>query len=566
VKTLFYKDIKNKKNFIFFDRFIQRTFCCGKLYDYEISDNFNEREKCYNYLNQLYEIYIQEISDNLNQIHNDLNFTKKEWKILIGPWLNNFLSIAYNRYKKIELYFETNTNKINIVNFQNASFTPRDTLELSKFCNSKKWNTVFYSKIIKFLKNELVNNELNLDENINKINKFNFNIYIKNILKNFLFLFSRKNNFFILGTYLNLISELKLNIRLKQFMVFWPNSQIYKKHINEEVRKKIQFKKKKKKFENFLNYILSESIPTIYIENFNDLKKKIDSWKLSKCPKLIFTSNNYEFDELFKYFVSSRTLNGSKYIIGQHGNISSLENKFFEEKHGADNYIYWGRNGLEKENGFNFKFANEKIKKKTAEKLLVMSHSYGTNNKIYNRLDQNFQKKKNLITLLKNLSVDIQKTTELKLHSSYHSKPNHINNLKKKIPEIDIIDNEKIKIIKKFSQSKCIIHTYDSTGILESFLMNVPTLCTWENFTLNIRKEYHKLYEDLKNHSIFFDNPSDLSKFINLNWNNIEKWWLDKNVQKVKNRFLEKFSNPPSSNSISLLAKNLRDYNRLKSN
>ena len=72
--------------------------------------------------------------------------------------------------------------------------------------------------------------------------------------------------------------------------------------------------------------------------------------KLPQKPKFIYTTNNYEFDEHFKLYVALKKINKTKYIIGQHGNISWLENIYFKKHYCADHYLSWGKKWFWKKN------------------------------------------------------------------------------------------------------------------------------------------------------------------------------------------------------------------------
>ena len=58
----------------------------------------------YNYLNTLYEKLLVSFSIKLNSLNSE-NKSINFWRILIGPWLGNFLHIYFERWKNIEKAF-----------------------------------------------------------------------------------------------------------------------------------------------------------------------------------------------------------------------------------------------------------------------------------------------------------------------------------------------------------------------------------------------------------------------------------------------------------------------------
>ena len=49
----------------------------------------------------MYEKILKELSYELNKIHNK-NFSLRAWRIIIGPWLNRFITVIFDRKKIID--------------------------------------------------------------------------------------------------------------------------------------------------------------------------------------------------------------------------------------------------------------------------------------------------------------------------------------------------------------------------------------------------------------------------------------------------------------------------------
>ena len=101
-------------------------------------------------------------------------------------------------------------------------------------------------------------------------------------------------------------------------------------------------------------------------------------------------------------------------------------------------------------------------------------------------------------------------------------------------------------------------YTYDSTGVLENLALNVPTIFLnnkeyKEDLTINFKRKYELLYKN----EIMFLNKKKLIEHINLNWNEIDSWWMKNERQLAISEFNKNFNLKPSKNSINNLAKNL---------
>ena len=57
--------------------------------------------KNYFYLLTIYEYFLKIISLKLNKIHN-VNYSKKYWRIVIGYWLFEFISIVFDNWKRLK--------------------------------------------------------------------------------------------------------------------------------------------------------------------------------------------------------------------------------------------------------------------------------------------------------------------------------------------------------------------------------------------------------------------------------------------------------------------------------
>ena len=79
-------------------------------------------------------------------------------------------------------------------------------------------------------------------------------------------------------------------------------------------------KKSDDHMENILRLLLFELLPIYFLEGFEDLKKLQVNNLGQNHSKFIFTSNNFNTDEIFKIWTATKIQSGTKYYIGQHGN------------------------------------------------------------------------------------------------------------------------------------------------------------------------------------------------------------------------------------------------------
>ena len=105
---------------------------------------------------------------------------------------------------------------------------------------------------------------------------------------------------------------------------------------------------------------------------------------------------------------------------------------------------------------------------------------------------------------------------------------------------------------------KLYIETLNSTGYLETFNLNLPTILIFNKSYCRIRKKSLKYFKLLEEAKILFYNPKEAASFINKNYNNIDEWWNSKKVQFSVKKFANKFAR--SSNNPYIFLKKLKRY------
>ncbi len=113
--------------------------------------------------------------------------------------------------------------------------------------------------------------------------------------------------------------------------------------------------------------------------------------------------------------------------------------------------------------------------------------------------------------------------------------------IKKDFNDIRIsILNEKKHIDVELKKAKLILCTYPGTAISQALVTGIPTVIF---LSKKIYSNFHekKIIEILKKNKIFFDDAYKLSCHINSVWNNIDSWWLQKDVVRGRKFYLRSF-------------------------
>ena len=88
--------------------------------------------------------------------------------------------------------------------------------------------------------------------------------------------------------------------------------------------------------------------------------------------------------------------------------------------------------------------------------------------------------------------------------------------------------------------SRIVIIDFLSTSYLESLHMNIPTICFWDPESMSLKPEYSDFFDDLISAKIIHTNPVKAAKHLENVYNNPQTWWQSKEVQNLKDRWLER--------------------------
>ena len=324
--------------------------------DYEVLPyHWDDRLKLYKnylYLQEVYERYLEIVANRLNVLHGEAH-SLRYWRIIIGPWLNYFIGILFDRYSSLiqgsKAYRITNTW---IPKSPLLEWVPQDMVEFGKYSCSDEYNQAIYGAIIRHLKlipyelveygvKSYIGSDIKREHNVQSLKKM-----IKSFLKSILSRISGLSNpsFVFVESYLELREQMKLEISLGQIPTFFHRMNIPNAEVNLGKRKSLKLEEGNNEFENLLDTLIPFQIPVAYVESFIKMQR-ITKLHYSKKTNVIFTSNAYNSNDVFKCWAAGQVEKGAKLVIGQHGGLSGMSLWEAIEEHIiniSDQYITWG--------------------------------------------------------------------------------------------------------------------------------------------------------------------------------------------------------------------------------
>jgi putative transferase (TIGR04331 family) len=98
-----------------------------------------------------------------------------------------------------------------------------------------------------------------------------------------------------------------------------------------------------------------------------------------------------------------------------------------------------------------------------------------------------------------------------------------------------------------YKQSRLLIFSYDSTGILEALTSNIPTLAFWQNGLDHLNDSAKIQYQKMIEAGIFYLNPESLAKTVNEIWDSVEFWWNQESIQIARVEFCRQYARSSKS-------------------
>lgn len=497
----------------------------------------------------------------LNQ-HHQTHYSERYWRIVLGHWFYRIINILSNRVNTLDQclkkYKISGTCVYNNDNFDLATMDSFSTPYISNNC---KWNNVINKHILNLLEiNEIKVDVIkdtghaifNLDILSNNKNIFySIFLWVGQRLFNFMKLFVRETDAFIIKSYLPRKTQIFLQLSLKQFPMFWQTLKFnFTKRPDRKLRRKLSnkfFLKAESKIENIILNLLFELIPVCYLEEFKNINLYVENLPWPKNPKFIFTSNSFDNDEVFKFWTANKVEKGIKYYVGQHGGeYGTLRNPLHPcvEENTADKFLTWGWKGNlpQHKPAFMLSAIANKLQYNKNGGLLLLEQSKTHRVTLWDETREfhnyfNDQKK-----FISNLNAIPKEKLTLRLHID------HLNQDWSELArwyEFDQklkIDDGTSNIRNLIAKSRLIVHSYDSTSLLETLSQNIPTIAFWQNGLDHLTDEARSYYQILVDAGIIYFDSNAAAEKINNNWDNLTYWWEQDKIQKARKKFCDKYA------------------------
>jgi putative transferase (TIGR04331 family) len=500
------------------------------------------------------------LCDALNQ-HHGTQHGARFWRIVLGHWLRRYVDVILNRVRTLELCMQTHQLSGTSAFDDRYALTPLDSYAAILAFNDDRWNNALYVRILNLLGNVRCPVEPVAGD---ETEGFRWHAIAataplkRRILKwgyhqvrELIGFLARENDTFIINSYLPKKEEIKLQLALGQVPQLWASPQfkttikpdrVFRQNLSEQIAGRTS----DTLFE-VMRSLVFEILPVCYLEGFAELTEKVQQLPWPKKPEFIFTSNNFDTDEMFKLWVATKVESGFTYVTGQHGNNYGSSRYMYPsvEEATADRFLTWGwTDGLPQHTpAFLFKITRRIGWNYDPNGGLLMIELHEPHR--ITTWDGTFE--------FGNYSTDQRKFIEklqkipreqltIRMHGgSCYARWSEIDRWRDFDPDLKIETGAK-PIAKLIAKSRLVIHSYDSTGILETLSQNIPTLVFWQNGLDHLRDSAKPYYQLLVDAGIVHFTPESAAAKVNEVWGNVEGWWSKNVVQEARKQFCDRYA------------------------
>jgi putative transferase (TIGR04331 family) len=522
----------------------------------------------YPYLQQCYEECLGFVANALNA-HHGIQHSLRYWRIVLGPWLYLFIHVLFDRWTMVSRAAEhPNVTTTIIINDPENELIPRDLRGMNP--DDFRWNHFLYACAIRehggIQIEELPGESRGVMEHSGTvILPKGVGEWARRVVRLLLDKLVLPGEAFFIHTGLPRSVAARVQWKMCQVPKFWRSEQIPQVEPSLNIRKSWYPHAQGVEtdaFKRFLSKMIQRQIPTCYLEGYSELTLAVSALPWPKKPKVIFTSNSFQFDEIFQAWAAQQTERGTPLVIGQHGGFYGVGKLVAGEDHQvtiADRFLTWGWKDARPSIYPLFALTNlnrrQGVGRVDGDLLLVtvpirmVSFKCSSWPVAANQSEVFLQDQ---LKFADSLSETVRKRLVLRIHQRSDEKvfAEFIPRWRAAFPNVQI-DPSEIPIEGRIIQSRLFVYTYNSTGFLETLGRNIPTVIFWNPEYWELRESALPLFQSLEKVGIFHETPDSAARHVNSIWDNVGKWWTTSSVQNAVQSFVSQYArNVPDPDTL----------------
>ena len=503
------------------------------------------------YCRLTYEALLPRLGAALNNVHS-LDYPDKYWRILLEPWLYHFVTVFYDRFKRMELaadlYPDFDTH---VLRGQNCRLSSYDTYDFLEKAVDDYYNLKIFSIIARRLcPDNIIESDITRDTEIKKIRrswkKKKFYGLLNRGLSCGRLVFSEMYHLNCLD-----ILSLKYSAGFSSvgFVEFIADGlENVQNAYSTGMRGSIKLDAGGDRFSSLLNAVIPEAIPASYLENYRVYKDAAAGFKINPRPAAVGSSIGWFFNEIFKFYAADAATKGAALLDFQHGGGGyGFSSSMPLEKLSSHKHVFysWGRDPDNKGNqralpSVQLSKLKNKYVRKTKEILFV-----GTGFPRYVYRFHNFLLPEDMpayfaaqVRFFGSLRDGLKKNVLYRSYFDYGW--GMMEAVRSSCPGIKFIQKDRLTDRMKIAGVVVIDHPHSS--FMEAMVINAPCVFYWDHDVYLIRPEAEKYFERLRQAGILHKDPESASAKINEIYDDPVAWWQDKPRQEARREFCDRYA------------------------
>ena len=516
-----------------------------------------------------YEVMLGLLVDRLNDAH-DLDHGLRSWRILVGPWLQTFTTVVFDRWASVRQVLDAGGIDHTLVLSGGRRDLPAQRLaDFRRFdLQDDRWNHDLFAGIIRHLGGiecrevPCGSTPLNQGDRTSargasgRPTVSGVRSALVRTMSRFLARWERPDAMFLHNTYLDGRDELLVQRRLGQLPIRWhslirsvrgmepvpPSTRDWTLEVPEAHRDD--------QFLKLLATLVPRYLPAAYLEDHRRLRELADLHRWPERPRLVWTSLIHSNSDLFRTWLARRVDGGTKLVVGQHGGGYGTARFFAPEDHErtvSDRFLTWGwddpNDGRVRAVG-QFK----------AERPLGVDHSAGRSLLMVVEGIPRFNHRTDSIGLAHHwtgyfeslceftgrLPDGIRDSLTVRLPPADQGR-GEAEQWRALFPEVDL-DRGDTPMNDLIGDCRLYLATYNSTTYLQTFTMDVPTVCFWDRSRWALRPSAEGAFGDLVEAGVLYHDPRSAARHVAQIWDDVGRWWRSDRVTDAVGRFTEQYS------------------------
>jgi putative transferase (TIGR04331 family) len=506
--------------------------------------------------NEVYEKTLIELTTILNEYH-DIDKDVTYYRHIIGIWILDFIHQIYDKYITIKKAFEIYPDVKTWVLDEEQLYIPVDYTDYTKYRNSDEYALQFYTQVLKVLGYNF--DSKRLSRPIEQKRSYHINHSEKPKIRR---LYAQVLSFFANGLYNKKTvtitapyfkyNKLKntLSLLFKSYFRCIIDDMSYEVNINfdiDHVFRKKTLNMNSNEFESLLSEILISNIPALYLEGFNDFRRSVMLMPIHKSDAF-FTANALHRNNIYKLFLAEH-FQTIKILNMQCGGGYGMDYVYPAEEYEksiVDRFYSMGRKSGTKVTPLPLPLITKKTSYNRAMSDKILFVMYETPRYVYRlhfkEMSTNILRESLAHTMI--FLKYILKRDKLLIRTT-NSRSQYGWGLSERIADhykdclFDDPDKSFYPVLK---ESKMFLSNAAHTTFLEALAINKPTVVFLSKNIYRFNSEALTYFNSLQKVGILHYSPESAAEHINAVYDNIDSWWLNEEVQRVRESYVLKYA------------------------